>query len=161
MKYLAAIHQNMPDDPAALKARATKLRKAGGAKKTARAERLERLAAETPGTEAVKAGGLRVGDKFTHGGQEFRVAEDANGFRVLSGPREYDGTPIDALTHVPLDKGSFRPGKLPRRQSAPPDAIPFSADAPPTHYGYIRGMPLSARLALSASDLPRSVRPAP
>lgn len=126
MKYIAAIHNNLPDDPAALRSRATKLRKTNTARGLARAARLERLANETPGTDAVKAGGLRVGDKFTHGGREFRVAEDAGGMRVLSGPHEYDGTPVDAVSHVAIDKGSFRPGRLRRSKAlTADDGIPF------------------------------------
>lgn len=132
IEHLAAVHENLPDDPGALKARATKLRKVG---KTKRADRLEALAAATPGTEAVKAGGLRFGDRFTHGGQAMRVAEDQRGMRVLTGSEAFEGTPVDALTHVPIDRGSLRPGALRRRNAAKPaavhhDDVPFSRYCP-------------------------------
>lgn len=69
--------------------------------------------------ESLKAGGLRVGDEFQVNGEKFRVAEDSDGLRVLQN-HEYGEVPVDALSHVPADQGTFRPGKRQR------EIIPFS-----------------------------------
>lgn len=130
MKFLADVHDNLPDDAAALKGQATRARKAG---KHERAARLESLAAETTPLENINAGGLRVGDKFKVNGVEHRVAQDSEGYRVLKRGKDYQ-VPVEALpTHVPHDKGSFRAGKGHTvATKAERDAIPFSADEPVT-----------------------------
>jgi hypothetical protein len=73
--------------------------------------------------QPIQAGGLRVGDQFTVNGEKFRVAEDEHGFRVLHSSEYSEEVPVDALNKVPIDRGSFRPGKAPRKE-----AIPFSAN---------------------------------
>ncbi|MDB5294097.1 MAG: hypothetical protein JWO31_80, partial [Phycisphaerales bacterium] len=77
--------------------------------------------------------GLRVGDRFTVNGVSHRVAEDADGYRVLRHGTDYE-VPVDALAAVPHDKGSFRAGRAAGagRGGMPPkpaDDIPFSRSA--------------------------------
>ena len=72
-------------------------------------------------TIPIKAGELRVGSQFKIHGHKFIVAEDDGGHRVLKAGVDYPETPVDALSTIPIDEGSFR-GK---RQVK--EAIPFSA----------------------------------
>ncbi len=103
LAFLAEVHQHLPTEKGSIKT-----------------------------LQNIDAGGLRLGDKFTIGGERFHVAEDAEGLRVLRGSRDLGDVPTDALNKIPIDKGSFRPGKslggatragLPRK---PNDSIPFS-----------------------------------
>jgi 2'-5' RNA ligase len=106
VQFLAAVHDHLP----AGSARAATLR-------------------------PIAAGGLRVGDRFTIGGDHFRVAEDAGGYRVLTGGRDYPAeTPVDALREIPIDRDSFRPGKRSAGAAAAAhpsrEPIPFSRALP-------------------------------
>lgn len=73
--------------------------------------------------DALNASKLRIGDEFKVNGEKYRVAEDEHGMRVLHSD-DYGHVPVDAVQHVPADKGTFKPGKASKRE-----AIPFSADA--------------------------------
>lgn len=132
-RLLAHIHDNLPEDPAAMRGKATRLRKAGGAANLRRAAALETAANETKGTDVIKAGGLRVGDQFEMHGQKFRVAEDENGFRVLRSHEYGQDVPVDAVSHLPIDRGAFKPGRTTaKNRDAGREPIPFSRFDPLT-----------------------------
>ncbi|HEX8323092.1 MAG TPA: hypothetical protein VF595_04185 [Tepidisphaeraceae bacterium] len=73
---------------------------------------------------------LQAGHSFTIHGEKFSVEEPDEGERVLVGPQHYPDTALDALTHLPFDRGSLRRRRtaaLPAMTHAPADDIaPFS-----------------------------------
>lgn len=75
------------------------------------------------GMENIRSGGLQIGDKFKVAGVPHRVAEDADGYRVLKSGKDYHETPVDAIAHIPIDKGSFR--SAPRVKMPKGDTVPF------------------------------------
>ena len=58
--------------------------------------------------EAIDPADLKTGAKFTINGHEFRVTEEASGYRVLRDGEDFDPVPVDALDAVPVDKGSLK-----------------------------------------------------
>lgn len=71
---------------------------------------------------------LRVGQSFKIQGDEFHVLEDADGFKVLSGPSDYPEVPVEALKKIPIDRGSLRAAKASKMKHD--DVAPFSVTAP-------------------------------
>ncbi len=157
VSFLNAVHSAIPtgETRAGLRQKATKLRAkaaqvpAGRAREAvlAKADDHDRRAstADAGGIVAVKPGELRVGTQFTTHGVKFRVAEDADGLRVLQHGADYgESTPLDALRSVPVDAGSFRQGRVRQgdahenagrvkvgKARSPVDDIPFSAGPVP------------------------------
>ena len=147
-------------DAARMKRQATRLRR-DAADAPARAAEHEQAAANATKREAVATAGLRVGDQFHVNGEKFRVAEhedeSGNRYRILHGA-DLEPVPVDAVPHLPIDRGSFKPGRLrnPKAHEAPADAIPFSAD------GYGMAAARLAVLALAGARPPhRSAPPSP
>ena len=90
------------------------------------AEHAERAGSSDTKQIPVKAGELRVGSKFKVHNHEFRVAEDEMGNRILQAGHDYPDTPVDALSTIPVDEGSFRQA---RHKKAKAEEIPFSDES--------------------------------
>ena len=67
-----------------------------------------------------------MGSKFKVHNHEFRVAEDEMGNRILQAGHDYPDTPVDALSTIPVDEGSFRQA---RHKKAKAEEIPFSDES--------------------------------
>lgn len=118
-------------DAARLRRQATRLRR-DAADAPGRAAEHERAAANATRREAVNAAGLRVGDRFHVNGQEFRVAEhqdeEGNRYRILRGS-DLQPVPVDAVSHLPIDRGTFKPGRLRKATvTTYDDGIPFGRE---------------------------------
>jgi hypothetical protein len=123
VRFAAAIHDHLPPESAAsLNQKAAKSAKAGD---TETAKEYRQRASELPESTNIDPSKLRVGQSFTIQGDTFHVIEDADGFKVLSGPSDYPEVPVEALKQVPIDRGSLRAAKAKIRARG--DAVaPFS-----------------------------------
>lgn len=82
---------------------------------------------------------LETGHSFTIHGEHFHVDEPEEGQRVLLGPSHYPEMPLDALSHIPIDKDSLYRRKetahMPQAHHDEADAdLPFSAAAAYTDF---------------------------